>query len=77
MGIDAKGMLNKNHTTETRKLISENNGNKLPEDTIAQRIKDFHEIGGLDKRGNRTKLAKLWDVTGISVTRFCVKQNLI
>ena len=77
MGIDAKGMLNKKHTEETRKQISENNGNKLSEEVIAQRIKDFYEIGGLDKRGNRTKLAKRWEVTGISVTRFCKKQNLI
>lgn len=75
MGIDAKGFKGKHHTEETKRKISENNGAKLSDDVIQNRIKDFNNIE--KKRGYITKLANQWNITGTSVRRFLKQHGLV
>ena len=60
-----------NLTEKTKNMISENNGNKLSEKEILDRLKDLKESGS--KRGYISNLAKKWNVSHTQVKRFIKK----
>jgi group I intron endonuclease len=72
MGSASKPFLGKKHTEESRKKISENNGARLDETIIEDRIKDYENTP--KERGYVSKLANKWGVTHTQVRRF-LKQN--
>lgn len=58
---------------ETKKKISENNGNKLPKHIVKERIKDVESIE--KKRGYITRLSKKWGTSHTQVRRFINKNK--
>jgi len=58
----------KNHSDKSRKLISENNGNKISDETIKERIKDYNKIE--KSWGWISSLSKKWGISHTQVKRF-------
>jgi hypothetical protein len=58
-------------TAETKNKISENNGNKLNESEISERLNDLKETEA--KRGYISYLAKKWSISHTQVKRFIKK----
>lgn len=65
------GMLGKQHSKQSRKLISEHNAMTLEQSVIDERLNDYNEIE--KKRGYITKLGKQWNVSHTQVKRFISK----
>lgn len=61
----------KTHSLKSRKLISENNGNKIPDDIIKERINDYNKIE--KSWGWISALSKKWGISHTQVKRF-IKQ---
>lgn len=62
------GMTGKKHSKETKKKLSENNGNKLDLFVKLQRVIDYNNIE--KNKGWVTNLAKKWGVSHTQVRRF-------
>lgn len=67
------GMLGKTQTEKTKKLISKNNGNKLSDEIIKQRINDFVNINRSGEKGKISRLAEKWGISHTTVKRFIQK----
>ena len=60
-------------SSETKKKISENNGNRLSKEVIESRLIDFNMID--KKYGYITLLARKWNISHTQVKRFLKKYN--
>lgn len=69
--VTVNGMLGKNHSKETKKLLSLNNGNKLTLNKIEERRKDYFEIE--KEIGWVNKLSSKWKISHTQVNRFIKK----
>jgi hypothetical protein len=56
------------HSAKSKKLISDNNRNKMPDKERRKRIEDYKKID--KKYGYITKLSKIWGVSHTQVKRF-------
>lgn len=72
---EIKSFLGKTHSEESRKKISENNGCKLTNDEILERIEQWNSIPS--GRGKIQKIANIWNVSHTQVRRFLNKHNLV
>lgn len=64
----SNGFKDKHHTDKSKQKISENNGNKISQEVIKQRIKDYDNS---DKKwGYISKLSKIWGISHTEVKRF-------
>lgn len=64
-----KGFLGRKHSIDTRNKISENNGSRLTDTEIENRLIDVKSID-MSKRGAIAKLAIKWKVSHTQVRRF-------
>lgn len=74
-GKSIKGFKGKNHTEETKRKISENNGMKLDPSVIQQRIDQFNSIE--KKWGYIKQLSEMWNTSHTTVRRFLKHYDLL
>jgi len=65
------GFKGKSHSSETRKIISQNNAMTLSEEQILTRIEQWKSLP--DERGKIKKISSMWNVSHTQVRRFVSK----